>query len=150
MSNFNPDSELIREFFERLADNIRNESIAQGRVATGRTIDSIQTLITTSIGAQLRADANIIRTEYGTSPKEAQEQSYSSLVDALIEWMAAKGLRLNPYALAHSLRKRGSRLYQQGGQSGVLSNFIREDNINDFSEKLATKYLRETASLLFP
>ena len=146
---YQSDSETIKVFLDKVAENIRQESERQGRVATGRTVASLRSLVTTATGAQLIADANILRTEFGTSPEEAREQSFTSLVDSLNTWMAAKGLQLNPYALAHTLRKYGSKLYQSGQTSGVLSNFINENDLQEFTETLANKYLRETNSQLF-
>ncbi|RKD19006.1 hypothetical protein BCY91_14105 [Pelobium manganitolerans] len=149
MSVFNNDSELIRAYLKSVADKIRQESIAQGRVATGKTIASLSVLATSATGGQIRANENILNTEFGTSPEEAQAVEYPTLVEQLKEWISAKGLDLNPYALAHVLRKQGSKLYREGGHSGVLTNFIDEKKLDDFTESLSAKYLQETRSLLF-
>lgn len=150
MSAYKNDSDLIKDFLTKVGENIRKESIRQGRVATGRTINSIESLVTSAIGGQLQASVNILRTEYGTSPKEAQQESFNSLVEGLQEWKKAKGLNtLNEYALAHTLRKFGSMLWREGGNSGVLTKFIQDDQVAEFAETLALKYLQETNSLLF-
>ena len=42
--------------------------------------------------------------------------------DLIGEWIDAKGLDLNKWAVAHSIMTKGSKLYRSGGRSDIYSN----------------------------
>lgn len=145
------DQTLIESYLNNVKDSIIKASYAQKRVATGKTVASIVPLTGISIGGQIVANANILNTEFGTSPAEAQKQDYLTLVESLKVWKRAKGLpdTLNEYAIADNLRKFGSKLYREGGRSGVLSNTIDEKELNDLLVKLSNIYLQQGSSIIF-
>lgn len=47
-------------------------------------------------------------------------------VDIMEEWIADKGLKLNPYAVATSVMRKGSRLYRQGGRRDIFTPVVEE------------------------
>ena len=150
VNNLGDDQTLIFAYLSKVKEGIVKESIAQDRVATGRTIASIQVRTGLSIGGTIEANASILATERGTSPAEYSKMDLLTLADALKEWASAKDLVFgNYYALAQHLRGSGSKLWRKGGRSGVLSKPIDEKELTDFTFKLSNIFLQQASSIIF-
>lgn len=115
-----------------------------GRKATGRTIAAIREEHTET-GFEIYGPRHIYTLVYGrgpTSPNGPYQNSGQSLLQSIKEWIAAKGLNLNPFAVTAKIHKRGTRLYiqiQRGGQpSKVLEDVFGNNYQKQLEERVKT------------
>lgn len=115
-----------------------------GRKATGRTINAIREEHNET-GFEIYGPKHVYTLIYGrgpTSPTGPYQNSGQSLLESIKEWIAAKGLSLNPYAVTAKIHKRGTRLYiqiQRGGQpSKVLEDVFGNNYQKDLEERVKT------------
>lgn len=146
------DTEQIQAFLKqeltdlrsRIASNIRST----GRNATGGTIDSLEVQVSTK-GAFSAQGVLLGRKYFGAletgsrpwkkceSRKSDTSTSDDTFADRIQEWIDAKGLDLNAYAVAYNIIHSGSALFRQGGRPDVYSNEI-PGTLDKLTEKYAT------------
>ena len=130
----------LTDLRSRIASNIRST----GRNATGRTIDSLEVQVSTTgaFSAQgvLMGRKYFGALETGSCPWEGWESRKrvpSTVADRIQEWIDAKGLDLNAYAVAYNIIHSGTALFRQGGRPDVYSNEI-PGTLDKLTEKYAT------------
>lgn len=117
--------ELI-ELKERIARNI----ISTNRNASGDTIRSMNIQITSQGGgsfvtAYLYGRPYFSALETGSRPWRNQYKRVPQFfADIIQEWIDAKGLDLNAYAVATKIMRQGSKLYRDGGRNDVYTQEI--------------------------
>lgn len=108
---------------------------------TGKTAESV--------GYEVRATASestlmitakpffrVVETGRGPTRPDYQ-RGEKTLVEAIKEWLSAKGLEQGlAYAIAKSIHKKGTKLYQQGGRKDVFSNVITDKVIANMERQL--------------
>lgn len=112
-----------------------------GRKATGRTINAIREEHNET-GFEIYGPKHVYTLIYGRGPTKGGGSGSGSLLESIKEWIAAKGLSLNPYAVTAKIHKRGTRLYiqiQRGGQpSKVLEDVFGNNYQKDLEERVKT------------
>lgn len=130
----------LTDLRSRIASNIHST----GRNATGRTIDSLEVQVVTS-GA-FSAQGVLLGRKYfgaletGSRPWkgwESRKRVPATFADRIQEWIDAKGLDLNAYAVAYNIIHSGTALFRQGGSPDVYSNEIPA-TLDKLAEKYAT------------
>lgn len=130
----------LTDLKSRIASNIRST----GRNATGRTIDSLEVQVAAS-GA-FSAQGVLLGRKYfgaletGSRPWkgwESRKRVPQTFADRIQEWIDAKGLDLNAYAVAYNIIHSGTALFRQGGRPDVYSNEIPA-TLDKLTEKYAT------------
>lgn len=143
--------ELIRQRLESLKQTISANIDSAGQRATGRTQRSMQ-VDTHSEGAvvvgKLTGRAFFSTLETGTKPwqnkyyrqtkKGKQLSAPRFFVDIIRDWVAAKGLSLNPWAVATKIMAEGSKLYRDGGRTDIYSEAIA-DAITDIQVAIVSE-----------
>lgn len=118
--------EIIREELEALKARITANMQAAGQIVTGKTAGSMA-VETSEDGGSLTADRHFPVVEVGSKPWRVQYKSAPKFFAEIIgEWLKNKGLSLNPYAVATTIMREGSRLYREGGREDIYSNEIEE------------------------
>lgn len=118
--------DIIREELEALRERIIENMSAAGQHATGKTRDSLQVEIGELSGVLTgrRAFATL---ERGSRPWSKQPKRVPKFFADLIgEWIEAKGLDLNKWAVARTLIREGSKLYRTGGREDIYSPEIEK------------------------
>lgn len=139
----------IINYLEGVKGEIIEQMIAKNMVASKRTIQSMQ-VIPSNTGAKLVAAEHIIFLEDGRGPtKPGATQGDDSLVDIIKDWINVKGLDLNPYAVAKKIHKEGTKLYRQGGNSGILSIPLAGAGLSDLYAEIATMYSQQVSSEIY-
>lgn len=133
------DSEILKEFFEGLKEEIISNHIAAGQKATGKTIDSFQIEIEEA-SARLTARGNIDSLEKGT-PKGVKVSRQS-----LVEWIEAKGIQTKnvnslAFLIQRKIMREGSRLFRDGGRKDIITSAITDDRVGVVEQQFADKYL---------
>lgn len=122
---------ILREELEALRLRIADNMTKAGQHATGRTRDTMRVEVRDNMGVLTgrRAFATL---ETGSRPWSRQPKRVPRFFADLIgEWIEAKGLDLNKWAVARSIITKGSKLYRTGGRSDIYSPEIKTamDNI---------------------
>lgn len=127
---------IIREELEWLKQRIANNIIQQGANASGKTIASMK-VTTKPDGGTLTGRAYFGALETGRRPTNPNTDNHVRLSDIIYDWMQAKGIHAidgkdmsMAWAIAKSIHKKGTRLYQQGGRDTIYSREILRTTAN--------------------
>jgi hypothetical protein len=134
-----------REVIGRFLEQRRQAIISRIKQASGRTARSIYH-VEDSVSGVLYGPSHITTLEDGRPPtKDGAPRANPSLREAIEEWLQYAGISPKPgqtrrslaYAIANSIHRKGTRLWQQGGRSGVLSETITERSFEQLIDDLA-------------
>lgn len=64
-----------------------------------------------------------------------------TLVDAIKEWLEAKGLPGNAYAIAKNIHEKGTKLYRQGGNT-IITDIVNQSLVDKISEDVLKEFAR--------
>lgn len=117
--------------------------------ASGKTAASLE-VVPSNTGGSLMAAQHIIFLETGRPPtKDGAATGNPTLLEIIKQWVIDKGVDANPYAITKTIHKEGTRLYRQGGKSGVLSIPLRLAGLNTLFAEIATQYSQVTSSEIY-
>lgn len=142
--------ELIYEFLDSIKDDIIREQEAQGRTASGKSVDEYRVEANNS-GGQLSGVSYVGTLETGRKAGKIPK----GLRFTIREWIDNKGLfsgesnsRKNSiaYLISRKIANEGTLLYRQGGNSGVISDSVTEERIKEFEGKLLDEFANETVN----
>lgn len=89
--------------------------------------------------------------ETGRKATPQYQKPSTEFVQAIKEWMDAKGIDGPAYGIAKAIHQRGTKLFQQGGRKSIVSNVINETLIDQISKDIlsqfATTYLKSTVKI---
>jgi hypothetical protein len=124
--------EILENFAKSAIETIRKNMKEKDIDASGKSSKSLRYEVTND-AAKVYGALSLEAVEFGRKP--TREQGYvsgdMSLVDAIKQWIANKGLDLNPYAVANKIHKEGTKQYRKGGRRGLLDGIIQENSINN-------------------
>lgn len=142
------DQEILAQFGSTLIADMKANAIAQGRVATHKAEQELHDTVDES-ELKVIDGAGYISQGWESGSPPGTKPSLSKL----IEWINAKGIVPKntsvsslAFLIARSIEKKGTILFQEGGQSGVVSNVITPERISALRSTFATKYLNEVKS----
>lgn len=132
--------EVIANFLERK----KQEIISRINQATGKTARRIF-WSADQTGGILYGPHYIQALEDGRGPTRNRTPNRPTLREAIEEWLEYRSITPRPgqtkkdlaYAIAASIHRRGTLLFQRGGKSGVLSEPITERSFDELLERLA-------------
>lgn len=151
-------TQLLTERLQWLADQVRQNHIDAGQVASGKLRDSIQSFVEDQgdrISGHVDALSYIEAMEQGNAPwepiptKQAKDGHTYDYVpkwfaDAIGQWMSDKGIQetkeRNRYAVAWKIIHDGTLLYRQGGRSDIYSEITKA-----VAEEIADELAAEVA-----
>ena len=145
------DQEIIKKFL----DNVKAEIAVRLPKVTGKTARSLK-VRTNKKGGLLEADAHIFALEDGRRPTGSGggSRGTESLQKRILKWVKLKGIATEgnevslSWAISKSIHAKGTKLYQQGGGSGVLSSVISEQRVESLVASLANVYQISTLNSL--
>lgn len=112
---------ILLEELTGLKNRIGRNMARADEVVTGRTRDSMQVSIGDTYGVLTGRQA-FATLETGSRPWSRQPKRVPRFFADLIgEWIEARGLNLNKWAVANTIIREGSKLYREGGRSDVYS-----------------------------
>ena len=139
----------LLNYFTDIKSQIIDIATQKGMNASGKTLASLE-IAETPTGYQLLADNGIYFMEHGRGPTHPGATAGNpNLVEIIQDWLDAKGLDINPYAVAKTIHINGTRLYRAGGNSGVLSVPLNLDRLDDVFNQISADYLQSTAEQIF-
>lgn len=131
--------QILREELESLRSRIIANMEKAGQMATGRTRDSMQVEIRDN-GGVLTGRRAFATLETGSRPWSKKPKRVPKFFADLIgEWIDAKGLDLNKWAVAHTIIHQGSKLYREGGRADIYSPEL-QPTIDRIGERILDQY----------
>lgn len=138
--------QIVREELLSLRERIAANIINEGSRATGKTIKSLEVEVFGEGGAivgYLYGRPYFGALETGSRPWQNAERFKRFVpkvfADQIQEWIDAKHLDLNAYAVAHNIIFNGTSLYRNGGRDSVYSKEI-PITIDRIRERMLTQY----------
>ncbi len=112
---------ILREELEALRQRIGENMESADQIATGKTRDGMRVEVRGLAGVLTGREA-FATLERGSRPWSKKFKRVPKFFADLIgEWIEAKGLDLNKWAVAHTIMTKGSKLYRSGGRSDIYS-----------------------------
>lgn len=134
---------ILREELEVLRQRIIENMTAADQHATGKTRESLKIEIletngdTYGILTGRRAFATLERgSRRWSKPPKRVPRFFADLIG---EWIDAKGIDLNKWAVAHSIIHKGSKLYRTGGRDDIYTPEIRR-TLDRIGERIIEGY----------
>lgn len=113
---------ILTEELEALRQRIGDNMEAADQIATGKTRDGMRVEVRGFSGVLTGRQA-FATLERGSRPwSKKPKRTPKWFADLIGEWIDAKDLDLNKWAVARSIITKGSALYQKGGRSDIYSN----------------------------
>ena len=119
------EKEILVDLVESIRVDVIDSLKKHGRYASGKTEENT-TVVEVENKIELQAPFYVTLLETGRPPTSPDAQPGNpTLFEAIKEWIAAKGLDLNPFAVTKKIHDKGFL-----GIPGVLSDPLSESNIN--------------------
>ena len=142
-------NQQLYNYFTDIKNQIIDIATQKGMSATGKTLASLE-IVPTENGYELQANSSIYFMEHGRGPTHPGVQAGNPNLEQIIEdWLDARGLSINPYAVTNAIHKNGTRLFRAGGNSGVLSIPLKLDTLDLVFDQISTQYLQTTSDEIF-
>lgn len=131
--------QILLEELEDLRRRITENMGKADQIVTGKTRDSMQVSIQGNAGVLTGRQA-FATLETGSRPWSKKPKRVPKFFADLIgEWIDAKGLDLNKWAVAHTIIHKGSKLYRSGGRADVYSPELQK-TVDRLGERIADHY----------
>ena len=131
--------QILREELEDLRRRIIDNMGKADQIVTGKTRDSLQVNVRDTSGVLTGRQA-FATLETGSRPwSKPPKRVPRFFADLIGEWIEAKGLDLNKWAVAHTIIHQGSKLYRTGGRSDVYSPEIQK-TMDRIGERIINQY----------
>lgn len=131
--------QILLEELEDLRRRITENMGKADQIVTGKTRDSMQVSVQGNAGVLTGRQA-FATLETGSRPwSKKPKRPPKWFADLIGEWIDAKGLDLNQWAVAHSIIHKGSKLYREGGRADVYSPELQK-TIDRIGERIIDQY----------
>lgn len=130
---------ILREELEDLRKRIIENMGKADQIVTGKTRDSMQVEVQ-GLSGVLTGRQAFATLETGSRPwSRPPKRVPRFFADLIGEWIDAKGLDLNKWAVAHTIIHKGSKLYRDGGRADVYSPELQK-TIDRIGDRIMNQY----------
>lgn len=130
---------ILREELEDLRTRIIANMTAADQVVTGKTRDSMRVTVQGNAGVLTGRQA-FATLETGSRPwSRKPKRTPKWFADLIGEWIEAKNLDLNQWAVAHTIIHQGSSLYRSGGRADIYSPELQK-TIDRIGDRILSRY----------
>jgi hypothetical protein len=131
--------QILLEELEDLRQRIIENMGRADQIVSGKTRDSLQVNVRELSGVLTGRQA-FATLENGSRPwSRKPKRTPKWFADIIGEWIDAKGLDLNKWAVAHTIIHEGSKLYRTGGRADVYSPEIQR-TMDRIGDRIMSKY----------
>ena len=131
--------QILLEELEDLRQRIIENMGRADQIVSGKTRDSLQVNVRELSGV-LTGRQVFATLETGSRPwSRKPKRTPKWFADIIGEWIDAKGLDLNKWAVAHTIIHEGSKLYRTGGRADVYSPEIQR-TMDRIGDRIMSKY----------
>lgn len=134
--------QTLEDCKKEIADNILN----RGLNATGETIRTMEVVMDGPLHGTLYGRKYFDNLEHGTAPNGRVDVS-RSFHDAIANWITAKGLTLNPWAVALKIQQEGTRTWRKGGRKDIYTDAVKKAVEKIESEDAYESLLKEIETI---
>jgi len=139
--------DILQQFLNGVSKDIKDEQARQGRTASGKTAQSLEVEANDKTGILYgNISVNVLETgrKGGRVPKGFQA--------IILQWMEDKRIfqaeseskkKSIAFLIARKIKDEGTALYRSGGKSGVLTQFINDQRIDNFETLVLKRFGRE-------
>lgn len=130
---------ILLEELEDLKRRITENMGKADQIVSGKTRDSMQVSVQGNAGVLTGRQA-FATLETGSRPwSRKPKRPPKWFADLIGEWIDAKGLDLNQWAVAHTIIHKGSKLYREGGRADVYSPELQK-TIDRIGDRIMARY----------
>lgn len=130
-----------------IVDQIKQNLASTGTNATGRTSASLRFEVIDNHDKQiLRVIGKPYFTVVETGRKATPQYTNPSkqFVDDIIQWVKARGIEEKAaYGIAKSIHAKGTKLFQSGGRTDIVSSVINQTLVDSISKSILDKFAQE-------
>ena len=136
----------MRDAMNAVLSDVKKEMVRRGKVATGRTISTLSTSVTTG-------DAAVV----GTLTGEEQWKFVGNgrgpggmpPINNIQRWINAKGLTISAYAVARTIAKKGSKDYRNRAPNVFMSAMddFEKDGLDRLEDKAAGAFEQQAIDM---
>lgn len=131
--------QILLEELEDLRQRIIENMGRADQIVSGKTRDSLQVNVRELSGVLTGRQA-FATLENGSRPwSRPPKRTPKWFADLIGEWIDAKGLDLNQWAVAHTIIHKGSKLYRTGGRADIYSPEI-QTTMDRIGDRIVNKY----------
>lgn len=131
--------QILLEELEDLRQRIIENMGRADQIVSGKTRDSLQVNVRDLSGVLTGRQA-FATLETGSRPwSRPPKRTPKWFADLIGEWIDAKGLDLNQWAVAHTIIHKGSKLYRDGGRADIYSPEIQK-TMDRIGDRIVNKY----------
>lgn len=131
--------QILLEELEDLRQRIIENMGRADQIVSGKTRDSLQVNVRELSGVLTGRQA-FATLENGSRPwSRPPKRTPKWFADIIGEWIDAKGLDLNKWAVAHTIIHEGSKLYRTGGRADIYSPEIQR-TMDRIGDRIMSKY----------
>lgn len=131
--------QILLEELEDLRQRIIENMGRADQIVSGKTRDSLQVNVRELSGVLTGRQA-FATLESGSRPwSRPPKRTPKWFADLIGEWIDAKGLDLNQWAVAHTIIHKGSKLYREGGRADIYSPEIQK-TMDRIGDRIVNKY----------
>ena len=122
--------------------------VAQNRKASGKSIAEMRVEASDVGGVLIDGSGYLFASEYGTRPSQKTNTPPKSMVDSIEKWTLLKGIiakngnqRSLAYAISVKQLKEGNVLFRSGQNSGVITDAVNQQWLNDTAKLFGDYYV---------
>lgn len=131
--------QILLEELEDLRKRITENMGKADQIVTGRTRDSMRVTVQGNAGVLTGRQA-FATLETGSRPwSRKPKRTPKWFADLIGEWIEAKNLDLNQWAVAHTIIHQGSSLYRSGGRADIYSPELQK-TIDRIGDRILSRY----------
>lgn len=138
--------DILSRYGDSIVNRIKQNLAATGTNATGKTSNSVTFFVETSPTKQalkILGRPYFFSVETGRKATPQYTQPSKEFVASIQEWMNAKGIPGQAYGIAKSIHQKGTKLFQSGGRTDVVSNVVNQGLVDEISQSVLERYATE-------
>ena len=132
---------LVRNFIEESAEQLRKNVRKAGKVATGKTVNSIRTFYYSPYYAFIDVPSYFPVLETGRGPGKQPP------VSSIEQWVASgvvdikKSIESDSWGIAKSIAQKGTKLWREGGRKDIFTPVLSEERFKKLNKDIADESL---------
>ena len=131
-------AEKVKEYGDKAVKDLIDNYNKLGLRASGRYARELKSVVTTSgtkTNLKITGPIEAIFMEQGRGPNKVQShQAVKNLGWYLQQWVADKGINVNPYAAAHKIVYQGITVPNPNNPGGVISDIINDQWFSELNK----------------
>lgn len=148
--------QILSQYGNSVVAQIQQNLASTGTNATSKTSRSLHFEVKdegTTQTLTVLAKPYFMVVETGRKPTPQYTKPSEQFVDSIKEWLKARGKsELSAYGIAKSIHKYGTKLYQDGGRTDIVSNVVNDNLVaqitKDILVKFADHYLKNAVNIV--